>query len=312
MPPHLDPKLGKSFAIRFVPHSELLVCLGQKIKLQRRLGREHVADARPFSHPCACAVAPDATLLAVKNTSGAIALLELPTLQVRWIRPPTKEGCQLLFSPCAQYLITGSWNGELIRFETASGATQVLDRSAGSMLKWLSQSEDRLRYVYVKQPIAVDRDSPPDDSIVALRSWPFESQPEQRLAGPWRFVWAAEISPDARWLAVLHQREGGDFHVDIVDLSTALVLSSTPMVYGGTNISLAWSPDGQHVACVRSNGVTIFEAPGLRVASEVSCAYACHVSFSPDGEFLAIGAWEQGVVKRVIDLLAQPSTAAPA
>ncbi|WP_457417879.1 WD40 repeat domain-containing protein [Roseateles sp. P5_E7] len=309
MPPRSDPKLGKSYAIRFVPHSDLLVCLGQKVKLRQRLGREHLANALPFSHPSECSISPDASLLAVKNTSGAIALLDLPTLQVRWIRPPAKQGCQLLFSPCGQYLVTGSWNGELMRLETASGAAQVLDRTAGSMLKWVSQSEDRLRYVYVKQPIAVERDSPPGDSIVALRSWPFESHPEQRLAGPWRFVWAAEISPDARWLAVLHQREGGDFQVDIVDLSTAFVLSSTPVVYGGTNISLAWSPDGQHVACVRSHGVTVFEAPSLRIASEVSCAYACHVSFSPDGEFLAIGAWEQGTVKRVTDLLAPQSAA---
>jgi len=309
MPSRPDAKLGKSYEVHFVPHSDLLVCLALKIKLRRRLGREHVVDARPFSHPSHCVIAPDATLLAVKNTSGAIALLELPTLQRRWVRPPAKEGCQLLFSPCGAYLITGSWAGELTRLETASGTAQVLDHAAGSMVQWLSQSQDRLRYAYVRQPIAVDRISPPGNSIVALRSWPFDSQPEQPLAGPWRFVQAAEISPDARRLAVLHRRKGADLRVDIVDLSSERVLSSVPVTSGGTNFSLAWSPDGQHLACIRNGGVTLFEAPSLRVASEVSCAYACHVSFSRDGQFLAIGAWAQGTVKRVIDLLA-PQTAA--
>lgn len=302
MPPRPDIKLGKSYEVHFVPHSDLLVCLSLRIKLRRRLGREHVIDAKPFSHPRHCAVAPDANSLAVKNTSGAIALLALPTLQLRWVGPPAKEGCQLLFSPCGHYLITGSWRGELIRLETASGATQVLEHTDGSLLKWLSQSQDRSRYAYVKQPIAIGN-SPPADSIVALRSWPFESQPEQHLAGPWRLVWAAEISPDAQSLAVMHQRKGLDFRLDIVDLSTAVVLSSVPISYGGSNIGLAWSPDGCHLACIRSNGVTIFQAPSLQVAGEVPCAYACHVSFSPDGEFLAIGAWGQGTVKRMTDLL---------
>jgi len=310
MPSYPGTKLGKSYEVHFVPNSDLLVCVGQKIKLRQRLGREHVTDARPFSHPSHCAVAPDASSLAVKNTSGAIALLELPTLQLLWVRPPAKEGCQLLFSPCGDYLITGSWNGELIRLETASGAALLLDHAAGSMVQWLSQSGDRLRYAYVKQPIAVDRTSPPGNSIVTLRSWPFDTQPEQRLTGSWRFIKAAEISPDGLWLAVLHQLKGATFQVDIVDLSSERVLSSAPVTFGGSNFSLAWSPDGLHLACVRGGGVTLFDAPSLRIASEVACAYACHVAFSPDGQFLAIGAWEQGTVKRMTDLLTLQGTAA--
>ena len=91
--------------------------------------------------------------------------------------------------------------------------------------------------------------------------------------------------------------------IDVLELNKPQIVSSTPFLYGGTNLSLDWSPDGRHLACVHKDEAAVMETGGLSVVGRVPLSYPCHVKFSPDGSLLAVGSWQQGTVKRFEDVL---------
>lgn len=295
-------KLGKSFAVRFVPGTDLVACAGNGVTLWRLPEGRQVASANPLPHPAHLAVSPDGSALAVKSTAGRLALLDLPSLHVKWATPAAGEGCRLLFSPCGRYLVSGSWSGALYRVSVETGDCHVVEQRDHTMLTWLSQSTDRLTFCSVHQPKAVG-ERPLADAIVMVRRWPFDHGEPRRVSGPWRFVEAAEISGDAQQLAVLHHQDGRHLVLDVVDLASMQFVSSAPFDYGGTNHSLAWSHDGRLVACITSTDISLFDAGSLQPRAREPMAFPCHVAFSPDDEWLAMGAWSRGRLIRVQTLL---------
>ena len=102
------------------------------------------------------------------------------------------------------------------------------------------------------------------------------------------------LSPDGSQLAFTWDRDGDerlDIYVQLVGAGTPLRLTTDP----AQDRSPAWSPDGRHIAFLRSvtgGGYAIFTVPALggpeRKLQATSCGpWRCRLDWSPDGKFLA-------------------------
>jgi WD40 repeat protein len=302
----MTTRLGKTNQIVFVPGTDLVVTLGTQLKLWREHGAASVAQARPLAHPSSMALSPDARLLAVKNTAGQIVVLSMPDLALvrKLPTPGHEEGSPLLFSPCGEFLVDGSWAGRLVVRSVKTGEVMLEERRPRTMYKIFLQSDDRRRFLYLRSG-KTEGDEPPPPTELVLREWPFEQHAGQPIPGDWRFVQAMALSPDGRRLAVLRlDGSGAGCRVDVTDLSGKVLRRSENFALSGTNPSAAWSPDGQWIACVQRGKVRMMDAATLKEAGGHADAYPCHVSFSPDGVHVALGSWEQGTVLPVSQVLA--------
>jgi WD40 repeat protein len=299
-------KLGPSFSVKFVPRNDLIISAGKNVCSWAEFGRKRLATARPFSDPAYLDVSPNGQFVVVKSTAGMIAVLAVPTLSLAWhLRDaPASEGCQAYFSPCGEFIVDGTWQGDLGCRSVASGEVHFLERFEHSMVSSLSHNATRTKFLYVRQPKALG-DATPALSIVAVRAWPFSSHGEEIVHGDWPHVLAAAISPDATRVAVLHH-SGGEANLEVVELSSVRSVSRTSFPLGGTNHAVAWSPDGRVLACVQQGQVGFFEPATLSVVATHEDPYPCFVEFSPDGSVVALGSWEQGTVRTLQSLLASP------
>ena len=292
--------------MKFVPGSDLVISAGKSVCSWAEFGRKRWAAAEPFSDPAHLDVSPNGQFVVVKSTAGKIAVLAVPTLSlVRYLQDaPASEGCQVCFSPCGEFIVDGTWQGDLRCRAVASGEVHFSESVEHSMVIWLSHNATRTKFLYVRQPKALG-DATPAPSIVSVRAWPFSSHDEQSVHGDWHHVLASAISPDAERVAVLHH-SGGEANLEVVSLSSAGLVSRTSFPLGGTNHALSWSPDGRLLACVQHGQVGFFETATLSAVATQEDPYPCFVEFSPDGSLVALGSWEQGTVRTLQSLLASP------
>ena len=70
-------KIGTSYAVAFSGDGRLLATLGRDVSLWDLALRSKVVRAHPFSHPSDAAFSPDQRHLAVRSTSGQIAIVDV-------------------------------------------------------------------------------------------------------------------------------------------------------------------------------------------------------------------------------------------
>ena len=79
--------------------------------------------------------------------------------------------------------------------------------------------------------------------------------------------------------------------IDIIDLAEKRVVASVGCRLSPNGNSIAWSPDGNFIAAVEEDGFRFYDASQLNSIASLEFRYACHVEFSADGRFVALGAW---------------------
>jgi WD40 repeat protein len=309
-------KLGRTYKICFVPGSDLIVTLGRTLRLWGDCGTEQVAEAKPFANPGSMALSPDGCSIAVKGTSGRIALLAMPGLELirQLASSVAEEGSNLLFSPCGQFLVDGTWSGRLVVRSVSTGEIHLDERTPNAMHPLFDQSDDRRTFVYVRQPKAVS-DDPPPPSLVLVRNWPFVDHEEAPIPGDWGSVQAVALSPDARRVAVLQvvlEDGRAQMRVKVTDLEGQHAVQSGLFPLAGTNLSITWSPDAMLIGCVLKGRVCLMDAASLKELGNHEDSYPCFVGFSPDGKRLGLGSWKQGTVLPTSEVLERPSTNHPA
>lgn len=207
-----------------------------------------------------------------------------------------------MFSPCGNCVIDGSRSGLITARDLKTSELSTCDRYDRTLIISLCSTTDRALFAYVLQPIAKNRIDPPEPSRIVLRRWPFDRHEAEIIQSNWSYVLAISLSSDGSKLAVLQLHKSGEFTLGVHSLSSDLKVQSRTVLWGGTNYSLAWSPDAATIACVGSGQISLFDSTTMRPVAKQSVPYPSHVEFSPSGELLAIGSWERGMVVRVEDL----------
>ena len=85
-------------------------------------------------------------------------------------------------------------------------------------------------------------------------------------------------------------------YVEIINLNDGQVVANAASEIGGTGQALSWSPDGTTVVLVERNGFSFRPASDLVEFGWLPSEYPAAIAFSVDGEFVALGDWQHGVV----------------
>lgn len=295
---------SKSYQLRFTPDGSALVAFARDLAVWSIPLRKKIAFGHRLKHIAFVDVSPTGSSVLLKSTSGAMCVLSLPALNAIQSFPvqPESEGCQALFSPCGNYVIDGSWSGLLTTRDLKTSELSTWDRHDRTLIVSLCSTTDRALFAYVVQPITKNRVDPPEPSRIVLRRWPFDRHEAEIIQSNWGYVLAISLSPNGGKLAVLQIHKSGEFTLGVHSLSGDLKVQSRTVLWGGTNYSLAWSPNGATIACVESGQISLYDCTTMSPVAKQSVPYPSHVEFSPNGELLAIGSWEQGLVVRIEDL----------
>lgn len=108
-------KLGCSYGVRFSPDGTRLAVLGRDLVLWDVASRTRLWRGKFIAHCSSMAFSPDGGRLAIKSTTGQLAVVdaEAGQLLVNFQNKKDGEGCAPAWSPCGQYLAYGSWHGRL-------------------------------------------------------------------------------------------------------------------------------------------------------------------------------------------------------
>ena len=120
-------KIGTSYAVAFSGDGRLLATLGRDVSIWDLALRSKVVRAHPFSHPSDAAFSPDQRHLAVRSTSGQIAIVDVRSglTVVDFDNAAEGEGSNLQYSPCGEFIADGTWSGRLSVRRASSGLTSL-------------------------------------------------------------------------------------------------------------------------------------------------------------------------------------------
>lgn len=275
-----------------------VIAIGRDIVLWSVLHRKRLCSSHPFKHPGHLDVSPSGTDVVIKNTAGQLVILSTDSLDVIVAVPfeRASEGDRPMYSPCGTQIIDSSWDGLLRLLDSSTGKVVHQELSEGVMIHSMTCDLSRMLFAYVKQPKVADRFSRTPFSRVVTRSWPFVDHPEADISVGDTYVNSVSLSPEGRRLAMLQMNASAEFSLKVIDLSEGSTIASRKVDPGGTNRSLAWSPDGSRLCCVENGQLSVFDSTSLDYVARHVDACACYVEFSPDGTRIAIGSWEKGTI----------------
>lgn len=285
-------KLQCSYTAKFSRTGSLLVTLSRDIVVWDVERRAKQYRVHPFSHPSDCSIHPDETRIVVKNTAGKIALLDTQDGALICFLDSVKgnEGSNILYSSCGEYVVDGSWSGHLTVRSSTSGDVVFLKTFPGEMITKIARSSHNDTWFVVHQPKAISQDQSPAPAYISIWAWPMEA-PIDFLQSPENCINAISVSPDGRHICVV-----GHHSISVINLAEKRFVGSVPYVFGGTGFVANWAPDSRELASVQKNSCVFYDASTLEKLKSIELQYASDIAYSPDGNLLALGGWESGIL----------------
>lgn len=289
--------LGCAYSVRFSPDGTRLAVLGHDLILWDVAARQKLWRGKPVPHCSAMAFSPDGGRLAVKSTTGLMAVVDAASgdVIVNFRNKKDGEGSGPAWSPCGQYLADGGWNGRLQVRVAATGEVVFAHEHPGEMLRGVTAIDGGQRLLVLHGVKSVEEGQVQSPDYVTVWDWPLTAGAGRTvlsLAG----LGSIAASADGQSLAALHRVDGGE-HLSVFALADGQRLASTPVgLGGGTGSALCWSPDGTTVGRIGKGKLEFYGWPGLALRQELAFTYPCALAFLPGTQLAAIGSWEKGAL----------------
>jgi len=290
--------LGVSYALTFSGNGRLAV-LSRRVSLWDVDARTRVWEARPCPHPASAAFSPDDGLLAIKDASGAIVILDAATgaTLCDFANADDGEGSGPAFSADGRSIVDGSWAGWLRVRRVDSGAIELAHEYPGEMITAIHPIQQGARWVVVHSIKASSTAAPRTATYCSVWEWPLRDRPLFETSLSASFVTSSALSPDGAFLALIGSPA---VTLAVIRVEGGASVASTKVNIGGSTAALCWSPNGTRLASVQAEHVVEYSWPDLTVVNALDVPYPACVAYAPDGRTRAIGSWTRG---RVIEVL---------
>lgn len=286
--------LGCAYSVAFSADGATLLVLGRDLVAWDVATRQKRWRGKFIAHCSAMALSPDGSRVAIKSTTGQMAVVDVASgeLLVNFQNRKDGEGCAPVWSPCGQYVADGSWNGRLQVREAATGKVVFMQEHAGEMLRGLQTlGAGQLLVQHGVKSVEEGQAQPPD--YCTLWRWPLQANAGRRVLELPRLN-SAELSPDGSLLATLHYADGAQRLSVFAMADGALLGSRSVPAGGGTGDTLRWLPDGSAMARIGKGQLEGYGWPGLAGLGTQAFVYPCSLDFLPGSDLAAIGSWEKG------------------
>lgn len=289
-------KIGKSFSVAFSPDSQTLATLGRYIFIWDMQSRTKRIRAHPFAHPSWLSFSPSGEHLAVKSTSGQIVLLSVHDGAVihDFCNSNDGEGSNLRFSACGAFIVDASWFGRIFVRNAASGKIEFTADFPGEMITSVHSDSKGKTWVFEHHPLATSDHLPPAACYFSIWRWPFGLGGYKVLPTRMPFVTDSALAPDATRLAVVHGAP--PLELVVFNLIDGVRLASCSVICGGTGSAMAWSPESALLGSIQDGKAVLYRTRTLEKHLEFTLPYPSDIEFSPDGDCVAIGSWQSGLV----------------
>lgn len=300
-------RLPMGFAVCCSDDGGTLICLGRRVNVFDLRSRERISSTHPISNASHSSFSSDGKVLAVKNTSGRILLLNSSTGDVLhdYENQNEGEGGEVLFSPDDTNLVDASWQGGISVRKLFQNAIVAQLSFPGEMINRISHDFARRTWLFEHHPKVRPGENWPRPPYLTLLKWPIGVHKAKVLTLDLDIIKSTTLSPDASRICYVSTRRRVGTWIKISDASDGEVLASSDETkIGGTGSELAWSRDGEYVGSVQSRRFVFYRASDLTVIGEVACTYPSSICFLPGTDGIVLGSWNSSALVTLEDIVA--------
>ncbi len=289
-------KIKKSYSVTFSPDGTLLATMGRYVSVWDVAKGRKKFRCNPLRHPSHLCFSPSGKQLAVKGTSGHIFIIDSETGEAvsDFMNLEDGEGANPQYSSCGEYLVDGSWNGRLFVRRASTGGIEFAQDFPGEMITRIHSAKEGQLWVVEHSPVATTSNLPLAPDYFSLWSWPFRVNSCLFFPRRISFVRLSAVTRDGSLLAVVHGTP--PVTLAVYRMSDGTEAGSVSIEAGGMGNGLSWSPDGRYIGLAQSKGAVVYEADKLKPVRDFSVPYASDIAFATQGNLLAIGSWQAGLV----------------
>ncbi len=314
-------KFTASHEIKKSPNGKYFATIGGTVALWDTSTGKKITSFGQIKNPSHINFSHSSKLLAVKNTSGKVALYDIKEIKHLKSYVPTKsEGCELFFTPDDRYIVSADWDGNIYTIEIESGKIKILrsDTDVYKTEKFLLFERKVLQKERMMYRI-LHFDGVSNEFTFYTRykrlvwKYPFSENEPFLPDGKYVYEDIAFSRANKCYAITRYNKENKMFIVD--EYLNQTLKEITVKNNNGWNASIekvAFSPDGKLLAlladndeCVKNNSIYIvylMEYPSLNILDEYKIPFGCFVEFTQDGTQLLVGSWSKGYC---IDLTAE-------
>lgn len=287
---------------------ELVACVGERVNIFDIEQRIEVVSCCPIAYACRSVFSPNGRFLAVKSTTGRIAVLNALIGEVVCDHENSQEGegCEVHFSPDGEMLIDASWDGVITVRKAFEPEIVSRIEFPREMIGQISHDFSGRKWLFLHIPKLKPEQRRNDPPYLILRDWPFEEGNLQRIPLDPNIssCHTATISPDAsricyehnifkdREICILRAEDGG------IETTAKTDSVRAPFV---------WSWDGQIIAAAQrqksESKFTFYRSSDLSVLGDVPCEYPSSICFLPGNDQVVLGTWQFSPLARLEDFL---------
>ncbi len=289
-------KIKISYCAQFGPDNKTCVVIGRNLVLWDIETRKKIWEVKPFTHLSNCSFSPNGELIAVKNTSGNIAIIDRFSGKINeeFNIKPKGEGSNIVFSSDGKQLIDGSWSGLLEIREVSTGIVCWQKQFSNEMVRRISHINDLL--ITEHQPKTTELANYPENAYFLKWVWPINNSSPKRLLFDFPFLYFSSLNPSGNHLAVVSGIKGTiENQLSVIDIESSRVIWTIPVVFG-TGCNLCWSPNGEYLASVQKEGFDFYNGSDGTLAGQHQMEYPSGVAFSSDCSLIACCSWKEGLI----------------
>lgn len=301
-------KLPTTYAFSASPDGNLIAALGRNVVVANTRTLRKLSSAHPVSHPSRACFNGDGTLLAVKSTSGRIVVMRVTDSLVLCDHSNQREGegSALHFSPCGEFLVDGSWAGQVVVREALRPSAANRFEFDGEMITGVSPSGDCQLWLVTHQPRTPPGAITHEPAYLTVWQWPL-TKPKKTIRPLLANVESCVLSPDGKRIALVGLDETlGQWALQVLSIS-GKELCRSPIDTGGTGSTLRWSADGASIGSIQRGRIAVYASADLSESASYPLEYPSDICFSSDHSFIALGTWTFGLVERVTGGTPNPS-----